>query len=442
MEIQAAQILPNDIDAERSCLGCMLLSGDCIAPVFERIKNKDYFYRPNHQELYEAIGALFHAGKPVDVITLMNELVKRGTLELIGGAQYITELSGAVPSTANLSYYIDIVIEKYKLRRLISVSSVTATDSYAAVKDSKDIIETAEKEIFNIAMNNEASALAQMKDILPDIYERIDEYYRTKGQVQGIAMGFKELDRLLGGLQPASLVIVACRPSMGKSSFSHNVAGYASIKNNQATAIFSLEMSKAEVAMRIISSEAAIDSEKIKRGEISEEEFERLNSTMTLLEKAPLYIDDTAGISVAEVRSKCRRIKDLKLVIIDYLTLMSSPGRKTENRQQEVSELSRQLKVLARDLNVPIMVLAQLSRGAATRSDHTPVLSDLRESGAIEQDADVVMFIHRPAYYTDSQEQDKTLAQIIVAKQRNGATGSIELTWKAEFTRFVDRSYR
>ena len=185
-----------------------------------------------------------------------------------------------------------------------------------------------------------------------------------------------------------------------------------------------------------------MDSEKIKRGEISEEEFERLNSTMTLLERAPLYIDDTAGISVAEVRSKCRRIKDLKLVIIDYLTLMSSPGRKNENRQQEVSELSRQLKVLARDLNVPIMVLAQLSRGAATRSDHTPVLSDLRESGAIEQDADVVMFIHRPAYYTDSQEQDKTLAQIIVAKQRNGATGSIELTWKAEFTRFVDRSYR
>lgn len=441
METQIAQILPNDIEAERSVLGCILLSNDCVGAVAERIKSKDYFYRPNHQELYDAICALNNAGTPVDIITLMNELVRRGTLEVIGGVEYITDLSAAVPSTANLSYYIDIVVEKYKLRRLIAVASTTAQDCYAGEKEAKEIIEVAERDIFNIAMNNELSALVPMKEIVPEVYDKIDEYLRTRGKVQGIPSGFRDLDRMLGGFQPSNLIIVACRPSMGKSSFSHNIADYVGVNLNMPVAIFSLEMSKQEVAMRLISTEAMVDSEKIKRGELDEDEFERINRAMTLLERAPIYIDDTAGISVAEVRSKCRRIKGLKMVIIDYLTLMSVPG-KHDNRQQEVSELSRSLKGLARTLNVPVVVLAQLSRATTSRSDHTPVLSDLRESGSIEQDADVVLFIHRPAYYKDSEEQDPTLAQIIVAKQRNGPIGTIELTWKAEFTKFLDRSYR
>ena len=441
MEGQIAQILPNDIEAERSCLGCILISNDCIGAVLERIKSKEYFYRPNHQEIFEAIRVLNVAGTPVDIITLMNELVRRGTLEVVGGAAYLTDLSAAIPSVANLSYYVEIIVEKYKLRRLIAVSTQTTQDSYEAVLEAKDIIEANEKQIFDIAMNNEVSALMPIRDVLPSIYEKIDEYFLTRGRVQGVPTGFKELDKMIGGFQPAQLIIIACRPSMGKSSFAHNVAAYVGLAQKSAVAIFTLEMSKQEVAMRIISSEAGVDSNRIKAGEINEEEFESLSSIMSELESAPIYIDDTPAISIAEVRSKCRRIKDLKLIIIDYLTLMSTPG-KSDNRQNEVSELSRQLKALSRTLNVPIIALAQLNRANADRKGHRPQLSDLRESGAIEQDADIVMFIHRPGYYMDDEEADKTLAEIIVAKQRNGAVGKVDLTWKAEQTRFLDRSYR
>lgn len=441
MENTVVQILPNDYEAERSCLGCMLLSSDCAAPVFERVKSKEYFYRPNHQELYESIKTLHNTGRAIDTITLMSELKRRGTLDIIGGVGYLTELTGAVPSVANLTYYIDIIVEKFKLRRLISTAGQTSKDSFEQVKDSKDIIETAEKEIFAISMNNELSALVPVKDVLPDVYMQIEEYMKTQGKASGISTGFTALDAMTGGFQKSNLVIIACRPSMGKTSFALNVASYAAIAQKAPVAIFSLEMSKQEVAMRLVSAESGISAQQIKDGNIREEDFDPLNRAMSNLENAPIYIDDTPSITVPQVRSKCRRIKDLKLVIIDYLGLMGTSG-KADSRQNEVGELSRDLKALARTLNVPIIALAQLNRANTQRQDKRPVLSDLRESGSIEQDADIVMFIHREGYYDNSPEADKTLAEIIIAKQRNGATGKVELTWQGELTKFIDRTYR
>lgn len=435
------KIMPSDQEAERSVLGAILLDNDCLGPVFERLKSHDYFYRAQYAEIYDAIKTLYSGGIAVDVVTLMNELNRRGTLETVGGISALTDLSSAVFTAANLSHYLDILVESFKLRRLIAAGERTAQDSYAAALPSEEIIHQAEQDLFSIALNTEKSALDPIRDILPEVYDRIDEYYRSGGEILGVPCGYRELDRMLGGLQPASMVVLAARPSMGKSSFAHNIAAYAAVTKKQAVAVFSLEMSKAEVAMRLVCSEAGVNSESIKQGQLGEQDLEDLTRAISLLERSPLYIDDTSAITVPEVRSKCRRIPGLRLVIIDYLTLMGS-SKSNDNRQQEVSELSRQIKGLARSLNVPVLVLSQLSRAAASRGDHRPVLSDLRESGAIEQDADVVMFIHRPGYYQEDEEADKTLAEIIVAKQRNGAVGTVELTWKPELTRFFERSYR
>ncbi len=439
---QIDRIMPNDIDSERSVLGAILLNNECINIVYEKIKNSEYFYRTNNREIYDAMCTLLKADTPIDMVTLSSELIKRGMLENVGGITYLTELTGTVPSVANVEHYVDIVVEKYKLRRLISDLGKSVSECYGAERDSKEIIEGAESSLFNISMNNEASKLSHVSETVNDVYEEIRQIYLNHGKTRGVPTGFYEIDQMTGGLQPANLIIIAGRPSMGKTSLAMNMAAHAAMVEKKSVAFFSLEMSRNDLLMRLIGTAAAVDGNKIRSGDLEAEDWERIYDATELLNNSKLYIDDTTQIGVTEIRSKCRRIKDLALVVIDYISLMATENK--ESRQQEVSLLSRQLKGLARTLNVPVIVLSQLNRSVTSgRKNHTPMLSDLRESGAIEQDADLVMLVHRPGYYQDEDEDvDKNLAQIIIAKQRNGSTGTVELTWKPELTQFLSRSYR
>ncbi len=440
--VQNERNMPNDIESERSVLGAILLNSECINLVYEKIKNSEYFYRSNNREIYDAMCELLKADTPIDIVTLSSELLKRGMLENVGGITYLTELTGAVPSVANVEHYADIVVEKYKLRRLITELSKSVSECYGSEREAKEIIEGAESSLFNISMNNEASKLTHVSETVNEVYEEIRQIYLNHGRTRGVPTGFYEIDQMTGGLQPANLVIIAGRPSMGKTSLAMNMAAHAAMVEKKSVAFFSLEMSRNDLLMRLIGTAAAVDGNKIRSGNLEPEDWERIYDATELLNNSKLYIDDTTQIGVTEIRSKCRRIKDLALVVIDYISLMATENK--ESRQQEVSLLSRQLKGLARTLNVPIIVLSQLNRGVTSgRKGHTPMLSDLRESGAIEQDADLVMLVHRPGYYQDEDEDvDKNLAEIIIAKQRNGSTGTVELTWKPELTQFVSRSYR
>ncbi len=436
------RVMPNDIESERSVLGAILLNNECINIVYEKIKNSEYFYRSNNREIYDAMCTLLKADAPIDMVTLSSELIKRGMLENVGGISYLAELTGAVPSVANVEHYADIVVEKYKLRRLITDLGKSVSECYGAEREAKEIIEGAESSLFNISMNNEASKLTHVSESVNEVYEEIRQIYLNHGKTRGVPTGFFEIDQMTGGLQPANLIIIAGRPSMGKTSLAMNMASHAAMVEKKAVAFFSLEMSRNDLLMRLIGTAAAVDGNKIRSGNLEPEDWERIYDATELLNNSRLYIDDTTQIGVTEIRSKCRRIKDLALVVIDYISLMATENK--ESRQQEVSLLSRQLKGLARTLNVPIIVLSQLNRGVTSgRKGHTPMLSDLRESGAIEQDADLVMLVHRPGYYQDEDENvDKNLAEIIIAKQRNGSTGTVELTWKPELTQFLSRSYR
>ncbi len=434
--------MPNDIESERSVLGAILLNSDCINAVNEKIKSKEYFYRTNNQEIFDAMNDLLKEDKPIDIVTLSNELTKRGVLETVGGVDYLVELSSAVPSVANVQHYADIVVEKYKLRSLIGVMAEATGECYASA-DSVEVIDFAEKNIFNIAMNNEISALTHVSENIDEVYEEIHEIYNNHGSKKGVPTGFAEIDKKTNGLQPSNLIIIAGRPSMGKTSFAMNIASHVAMVEKRSVAFFSLEMSKNDLLMRLIATTACVNGEKLRSGDLSDDDWEKIADASDLLSNSKLYLDDTPQISVTEIRSKCRRIKDLSLVVIDYIGLMRSESK--ENRQQEVAALSRQLKALARTLSVPVIVLSQLNRGAATSrgKDHTPMLSDLRESGAIEQDADVVMLVHRPGYYSDAPEgTDPNEAKIIFAKQRNGSTGDVSLTWNPELTRFLTRTNR
>ncbi len=437
------RVMPNDIESERSVLGAVLLNNECINIIYEKIKSSEYFFRTNHQEIYDAMCELLKSDKPIDMVTLSSELIKRGALENVGGISYLTELTEAVPSIANIQHYIDIVVEKHKLRRLITELSKSVSECYGLEKESKEVIEGAENAIFNIAMNNEASKLAHVSDAVNEVYEEIRQKYLHPDQTFGVPTGFYEIDQMTGGLQPANLVIIAGRPSMGKTSLAMNIAAHAAMIEKKSVAFFSLEMSRNDLIKRLIGTAALVDGNKIRSGDLNNDDWERIFDATELLNGSKLYIDDSTQIGVTEIRSKCRRIKDLAMVVIDYISLMSTDTK--ESRQQEVSLLSRQLKALARTLNVPVVVLSQLNRAVTQgRKGHRPALSDLRESGAIEQDADLVMLVHRPGYYANEEEEDvdKNLAEIIIAKQRNGSTGTVELTWKPELTQFVSRSYR
>jgi len=433
-----SRIPPHNMEAEQSVLGSMLLDKEAVAVAADGLKADD-FYLDAHKEIFDAMVEIFDRGEPVDLVTVVEELRQRATLEAVGGVSYITDLSMTVPSTANIKYYVGIVEEKSILRRLISACNDVIRESYEAREDIELIVDHAEKKIFEITQRNTTTDFEPIKTILLDTYSKIEELSKNKGNVIGIPTGFADFDQKTSGLHPSDFILVAARPSMGKTSFVLNIAQYAALHAKVPTAIFSLEMSKDQLVQRMLSSEANVELQKIRTGELTEEEWIKLVEAAGPLSQAPIYIDDTPGITVMEMRSKARRLKmekGLGLIVIDYLQLMSGRG-KAENRQQEISEISRSLKALARELSVPVITLSQLSRAPEARTDHRPMLSDLRESGAIEQDADLVVFLYRDEYYNPDTEK-KNIAELIIAKQRNGPTGTVELVWLGQFTKFVN----
>jgi len=412
------------------------LSREAIIEVSEILRAED-FYKESHKKLFDVIMEMFEKDIPVDLVTVVDELRKRDMLEVVGGIDYLASLTSSVITTANVSYYAKLIKEKATLRRLIEASSEIMELSYQE-DDVETVLDIAEQKIFDIAQGRNTTTFSSMKDILMDTFYKIEELYKNKGKLTGIPSGFPDLDAKTAGFQPSDFILIAARPSMGKTSFALNIAQNAALLTGLPVAIFSLEMSKEQLVTRLICSTANIDSQKLRTGNLDEEDWMKLAAAMTPLSKAPIYIDDTPGVTVMDIRAKARRLKlekGLGLVMIDYLQLMQGRGR-AENRQQEISEISRSLKSLARELNVPVITLSQLSRAPETRSDHRPVLSDLRESGAIEQDADIVMFLYRDDYYHKDSEK-KNIAEVIIAKHRNGPTGVVELLWLAQYTKFV-----
>ena len=433
------KIPPNSMEAEQSVLGAMLLDKEAVSVATEFISGED-FYREAHKEIFDAIVELFDKGQPVDLITLPEKLKVRNTLEAVGGITYLTNLMSIVPSTHNVGNYAKIIEEKSLLRKLIRASNEIMGKSYEAREDVVNVLEMAEKSIFDISLNRSTQGFVHIKKILNSNFDQIEELYLNKGRITGVSTGFDDLDEILSGLQKSDLVLVAARPSMGKTAFMLNIVQQAGIRDKVATAIFSLEMSKEQLTQRILCSEALIDSHRLRTGDITEDEWIKLARAMGPLSEAPIYVDDTPSISMTEMRAKCRKMKiehNLGLILIDYLQLMSGSG-KYDSRQQEISDISRSLKGLAKELGIPIVACAQLSRAPEMRADHHPIMSDLRESGAIEQDADVIMFLYRDEYYHPDTEK-KNIGEVIISKQRNGPTGTIELVWLGQFTKFANK---
>ncbi|HOV25192.1 MAG TPA: replicative DNA helicase [Pseudobacteroides sp.] len=432
------RVPPQNIEAEQSVLGSMLLDKEVIPVVTEILKSED-FYRADHKEIFEAIMDLFDAGEPIDLITVSEQLKLRGTIDNIGGLEYLTNIASAVPTTANAKHYAKIVEEKSTLRKLIKASSEIVNMGYEASEELSYIVDKAEKSIFDVLQKRGTQGFSPIKDVLVDTFNKLEELYNNKGHITGIPTRFVDLDHKTSGLHNSDLILIAARPAMGKTAFALNIAQNAAIYSGVPVAIFSLEMSKEQLVSRILCSEAMVDSQKVKTGKLEDEDWKKIARALGPLSEAPIYIDDTPGISISEIRAKCRRLKlekNLGLVVIDYLQLMQGRGR-SESRQQEISEISRSLKILAKELNVPVITLSQLSRAAEQRADHRPILSDLRESGAIEQDADIVMFLYRDDYYNPDTDK-KNIAEVILAKHRSGSTGTIELTWLGAYTKFAN----
>ncbi|MBS7006867.1 replicative DNA helicase [Anaerostipes sp.] len=434
------KIQPNSMEAEQSVIGAMIMDRDAIADVSDIVTKED-FYQKQNGILFESMSELYKEGKPVDLVTLQNKLKEKDVPESMKSLEFIRDLLEAVPTSANAKQYAQIVKEKSTLRKLIRVTEEITKDCYLGKDEVPLILEKTEKDVFGLLQ--EASGredFVSIDQVVLNTLESIEEAAASDGRITGVATGFDDLDFKLTGLHPSELIMVAARPAMGKTAFVLNIAQHAAVRKNVPTAIFSLEMSKEQLVTRMISMEAMVDSQAIRTGELQETEWEKIMESAGTIGRSPLIIDDTPGITVAELRSKCRRYKQtygLGLIIIDYLQLMSG-GKKSESRQQEISEISRSLKALAREMDAPVIALSQLSRMVEQRKPPKPVLSDLRESGSIEQDADVVMFIYRDDYYNEDSEK-KGLAEIIVAKQRNGSTGSVELVWLGQYTKFGNK---
>lgn len=421
----------------------MLIDKDAINTAVEHIKPRD-FYKEANKEIYETILLLFNRNEPVDLITLSEELKNRDSLDKIGGMTYLAQLSDIVASTANVEYYCKIIEEKSTLRRLIVSCNDVIARSFESAEEVDHIIESAEQSIFNITQGRERDGFSHLKDILMDTFVQMEERAAHKGSLTGLTTGFTDVDYKLSGLQKSDLVLLAARPSMGKTALGINMAVNAAIEAKAKVAVFSLEMSRNQLAQRIISSVSHVDLSKIISGNLESQDWEDVISSVGLLATADILIDDTAGISLSEMRAKCRRLKlekGIDLILIDYLQLMELGGGRQESRQQEISAISRGLKALAKEMDCPVIALSQLSRAPELRTDHRPILSDLRESGAIEQDADVVMFLYRDDYYNEDSEL-RNIGEVIIAKHRNGPTGTVELAWRGEYTKFVNKSSR
>ena len=433
---------PQNIDAEQAVLGAMLIKKEAIAEVSQLLRPED-FYRDAHKIIYEAMLTLFNRNEPADIVTVTNYLNNESKLDKVGGIAFVTALANVVPTAANVIYHANIVREKADLRHLINTATDIAGMAYEAADDVADVIDKSEKMIMEVANRQNVSAFTPMKDIVIETFDKINLLYESKGGLTGIPSGFRDLDALTSGLQASDLILVAARPSMGKTAFTLNIAANVALKSKKTVAFFSLEMSKQQLVQRMLCSEGGIDSQKLKNGDLSNEDWDKLVRTADRVSSAPLYIDDTAGITVMELRSKARRLKaeqGLDLIIIDYLQLMQGRGRGgSDNRQQEISEISRSLKAVARELNVPVIALSQLSRSVESRQIKRPMLSDLRESGSLEQDADIVMFLYREDYY-DPETTNKNITEVIVAKHRNGPVDTIRMFFTKQFTRFNDLS--
>ena len=430
---------PQDISAEQSVLGGMMLSKDAIADVVEHLKGVD-FYKPAHELVYEAILDLYGRGEPADAVTVAAELTKRGEIGRVGGAPYLHTLISMVPTAANAGYYARIVRERAVLRRLVEAGTRIVQLGYAADGgDVDDLVNNAQAEVYAVTEQRTSEDYAVLADILNGTMEEIEAAGNRGDGMVGVPTGFIELDRLTNGLHPGQMIVLAARPAIGKSTLALDIARAASIKHGLTSAIFSLEMTRNEITMRLLSAEARVALQNMRKGQMRDEDWQKLAATMGKISSAPLFIDDSPNMSLMEIRAKCRRLKqrhDLKLVVVDYLQLMSS-GKRVESRQQEVSEFSRALKLLAKELEVPVIAISQLNRGSEQRTDKKPMLSDLRESGAIEQDADVVILLHREDFY-ERESPRAGEADFIVAKHRNGPTDTIVVAFQGQYARFVD----
>lgn len=434
------RVLPHSIEAEQSVIGSMIMDREAIVVASELITGED-FYNRQYGVCFESMVELNNEGKPVDLVTLQDRLKEKDVPPEISSLEFIRDLITAVPTSANIKYYANIVAEKSTLRKLIRLNEEIENSCYAGKDSLESILETTEKKVFELVQRRNTGDFVPIRQVVMNAMEKIELASKNNGNVTGIPTGFIDLDYKMAGLQPSDLILIAARPAMGKTAFVLNIAQHVAFRQGLTVAMFSLEMSKEQFVNRLFSLESRVDSQHLRTGNLSDDEWESLIEGAGVIGRSNLIIDDTPGISISELRSKCRKYKlehNLSLIIIDYLQLMSgSGGKSSESRQQEISEISRSLKALARELNVPVIALSQLSRAVEQRPDHRPMLSDLRESGAIEQDADVVMFLYRDDYYNPDTEK-KGIAEVIIAKQRHGPIGTIELVWLAEYTKFAN----
>lgn len=442
-DISQDRTLPHNIEAEQAVLGAIFLVPDMIVTATEILEPED-FYRVSHQRIFSMMIRLTDKGEPIDLVTITTELDDLKMLDEVGGVSYLTDIANSVPTAANIEYYARIVEEKSTLRKIIHAATDIVTKTYDEGDEVTDLLDHAEKTILDISQNKSSGRFQNIQDVLVGVYDNIEQLHNMDEEVTGIATGFRDLDYITSGFQKNDLIIVAARPSVGKTAFALNIAQNVAVNSDENVAIFSLEMGADQLVMRMLCAEGNINAQRLRTGKLQEEDWRKLTMAMGSLSNAGIYIDDTPGIKVNEIRSKCRRLKQesgLGMVLIDYLQLIQGNANSRESRQQEVSEISRQLKALARELEVPVIALSQLSRGVEQRQDKRPIMSDIRESGSIEQDADIVGFLYRDDYY-DQESEKENIIEIIIAKQRNGPVGTVELAFVKEYNKFVDLDRR